>query len=221
MPYKINKHPFAHVRVGELVFGQATGSLAMEAVVPTETMAAVPPGMCPAAAATTPTVFLTAMACLETVRRGQHVLVQAITGGLGQALTQVAALAGARVSGTAGGPSKRAWARRRLGLGSLLDSRGLGFASDLAVADAHTPDVIVNSLTSPGMVAASLAVLAHAGNWVEVGKRDIWSCARVRQERPDVEVATVAVDFLPGSAIKPKLTRLAALLSQGAMVTSG
>ena len=42
-------------------------------------------------------------------------------------------------------------------------------------------DVIVNSLTSPGMLAASLAALKHGGTLVEVGKRDIWAAARVAQ----------------------------------------
>lgn len=41
--------------------------------------------------------------------------------------------------------------------------------------------MVLNSLTSPGMLAASLAVLKHGGAFVEVGKRDIWAAARVAQ----------------------------------------
>lgn len=55
----------------------------------------------------------------------------------------------------------------------------------------------LNSLTSPGMVAATLACLARGGQLAEIGKRGIWSPARVAQERPDVAYRLVAIDFLP------------------------
>jgi len=46
--------------------------------------------------------------------------------------------------------------------------------------------VVVNALTSPGMVAASLACLQAGGRFVEIGKRGIWSQAAVAAARPDV-----------------------------------
>ncbi len=55
----------------------------------------------------------------------------------------------------------------------------------------------LNSLTSPGMVAATLACLARGAALAEIGKRDVWSPARVAQERPDVAYRLVAIDFLP------------------------
>ena len=55
----------------------------------------------------------------------------------------------------------------------------------------------LNSLTSPGMVAATLAGLGLGGRMAEISKRDIWSPQRVAQERPDVEYRLVAIDFLP------------------------
>lgn len=56
---------------------------------------------------------------------------------------------------------------------------------------------MLNSLTSPGMVAASLACLAWGAHMAEISKRDIWSPQRVAQERPDVHYRLVAIDFLP------------------------
>ena len=67
-----------------------------------------------------------------------------------------------------------------------------------------------------GMVAASLASLALAGSFVEVGKRDIWSPARMAQERHDVTYRLVAVDFLPPQTIHANLKRLAGMLAAGA-----
>lgn len=55
----------------------------------------------------------------------------------------------------------------------------------------------LNSLTSPGMVAATLACLGLGGRLAEISKRDIWSPARVAQERPDVAYSLIAIDFLP------------------------
>ncbi len=46
--------------------------------------------------------------------------------------------------------------------------------------------MVLNSLTSPGMVAATLSTLSCSARFAEIGKRDIWSPARVAQERPDV-----------------------------------
>ena len=46
--------------------------------------------------------------------------------------------------------------------------------------------VVVNALTSPGMVAASLACLRPGGRFVEIGKRGIWSQAAVAAARLDV-----------------------------------
>ena len=55
---------------------------------------------------------------------------------------------------------------------------------------------MLNSLTSPGMVAATLACLAWGAHMAEISKRDIWSPQRIAQERPDVQYRLVAIDFL-------------------------
>ena len=68
------------------------------------------------------------------------------------------------------------------------------------------------------MVAASLASLALAGSFVEVGKRDIWSAARMAQERPDVKYHLVAVDFLPPQTIHRNLLKLSGMLAAGVLL---
>jgi hypothetical protein len=47
------------------------------------------------------------------------------------------------------------------------------------------------------MVSATMAGLAYGGRMAEISKRDIWSPARVAQDRPDIEYKLVAIDFLP------------------------
>lgn len=76
-------------------------------------------------------------------------------------------------------------------------------------------DVVLNTLTSPGMVAASLALLRPNGRFVEISKRDISSAARISQERPDVRYSLLAIDFLPPEVLQVLLRRLSRRLACG------
>lgn len=99
---------------------------------------------------------------------------------------------------------------------TVLNSRDTSFATDAAQLGTNISSV-VNSLTSPGMVAASLATLQLGGQFVEIGKREIWSAERVAQERSDVAYHFVAVDFLPKHVIQSSLQGIAQGLSQGSL----
>ena len=79
---------------------------------------------------------------------------------------------------TAGGSAKRALLHQ-LGAQHVLGSRDTAFASE--VCQLGGADVVLNSLTSSGMVGASLAGLNRGGRFVEISKRDIWSGSRVAQ----------------------------------------
>jgi len=116
--------------------------------------------------------------------------------------------------GTAGSPAKRSLLRS-LGVSTVVASRDTSFVSDLAVAGGV--DVVLNSLTSPGMVSGSLSVLRRGGRFVEIAKRDIWAPAAVAAERPDVAYSLLAVDFLPASGLHTALFKLAAQLAGGAV----
>jgi NADPH:quinone reductase-like Zn-dependent oxidoreductase len=169
-------------------------------------------------AASMPTVFITARAALRqvaTARRSERVLLQAAAGGVGLAALQVLEATGAMALGTAGGPPKRALLRS-LGVAHAVGSRDTGFACDLAVA-AGGADVVLNSLTSPGMVGGALALLRRGGRLVEIGKRDVWSGAAVAAQRPDVAYSLLAVDFLPDSEVQAALRAVAAGAACGAL----
>ena len=73
------------------------------------------------------------------------------------------------VAGTAGSSAKR-YLLRALGLRRVVSSRSTAFVSDLAVSGAAS-DVVLNTLTSPGMLAASLAGMVLGGSFVELSKR--------------------------------------------------
>ncbi|KAK9815806.1 hypothetical protein WJX72_009873 [[Myrmecia] bisecta] len=98
---------------------------------------------------------------------------------------------------------------------SVLGSRSSAFADEAAVLGPM--DVALNSLTSPGMVAASLASVSSCGRFLEISKRGIWSPQRMAQERPDVAYTLLAVDFLPAQVIGATLQSVTAGLAAGAM----
>jgi len=168
-------------------------------------------------AATTPTVFITVDAAFRQAaacQPGERALVHAAAGGVGLAAIQMAAALGGTVIATAGSSNKRALVRS-LGVAAAVGSRDTQFASD--VAQLGGVDIVLNSLTSSGMVAGSLAALRRGGRFVEISKRDIWSPARLAQERPDVTYTLVAVDFLPDGAVQAALSRLGSRLAAGVL----
>ena len=112
------------------------------------------------------------------MRPGDRVLVHAAAGGVGLAAIQVVQAKGATVVATAGGTSKRSLLHS-LGVRHVLGSRDTAFVSE--AAELGGASVVLNSLTSSGMVAGSLAALGAGGRFVEISKRDIWSAARVAQ----------------------------------------
>ena len=139
-------------------------------------------------------------------------LVHAAAGGVGFAAIQLARALQGRVLATAGSPFKRSVVRN-LGAQVAVNSRDSVFVSD--IAQLGGVDVVLNSLTSSGFVAGSLACLKRGGRFIEISKRDIWSAARVAQDRPDVGYSLVAVDFLPATAVHSSMARLAAQLAAG------
>ena len=78
-------------------------------------------------------------------------------------------------------------------------------------------NLVLNSLTSPGMVAATLVTLALGAKFAEIGKREIWSPQRVAQERPDVAYQLVAIDFLPLPVLRSSFQRLSAMMGSQAI----
>ena len=134
-------------------------------------------------------------------------------GGVGLAAAQEVRHLGISVVATAGSSSKRSLLRT-MSCHTVINSRDTSFATDAAQLGSNISSAL-NSLTSPGMVAASLATLQVGSQFVEIGKRDIWSAARVAQERPDVAYHFVAVDFLPKHVIQSSLKGIALGLSQG------
>ena len=85
---------------------------------------------------------------------GERVLMHAAAGGVGLAAMQVLQTFGCIPICTAGSPSKRAIVRR-LGCAHALNSRDASFAEGVAMLGGV--QALLNSMTTPGLIAASLS----------------------------------------------------------------
>lgn len=139
-------------------------------------------------AATVPTTFLTAdyaLTQLSRLKRGDRVVIHAITGGVGMAALQLALRAGAIVYGTAGTPAKREMARR-LGAHFVSDSRSLAFVDDIMQATGgEGVDIALNSLAGE-FIPATLGLVRPGGSFVEIGRTDIWNAETVERKFPGI-----------------------------------
>ncbi|MBS0641989.1 MAG: SDR family NAD(P)-dependent oxidoreductase, partial [Proteobacteria bacterium] len=180
---------------GDAVFGFAEAGFASRCISPASLLRRVPDGIDFAAAASLPVAFCTAQACFELagLRAGQRVLIHAGAGGVGLAAIQLARAIGTEVLATASA-AKRPFLHR-YGVAHVFDSRSTSFAAEvLAATDGQGVDVVINSLTGPGFVEASLSVLAKGGQFVEISKRDTWSFEQMSAKRPDVRYHLFALD---------------------------
>lgn len=176
-------------RVGDRVFAFAPGSSFRTFVTVTAQNATlIPEGCSFAQAASLPIAYMTALLGLDrlaALRKGERVLVHSAAGGLGLAAVQVARARGAEIFATAGSEEKRDYLRS-LGIEHVLPSRTTEFAAEIMQSTSgRGVDVVLNSLTG-ALAESTLQVMAPAGRFLEVGKRDVLTKAQAAQLRPDV-----------------------------------
>ncbi len=183
--------------VGQRVFGVMAGSMATRVNVPVQMLAPVPDVIGATTAASVPTAVLTVLLAYDWAKLGpgDRVLVHAASGGVGLAAVQLAQRRGAVVFATASTYKRETL--RQMGVEHVYDSRSTDFADQiLADTDGAGVDVVINSLTSEGFVAATVRATAPNGRFVEIAKRDIWTTEQMTAVRPDIEYEILALDVL-------------------------
>ncbi|WP_099037849.1 type I polyketide synthase [Mycobacterium neglectum] len=181
--------------IGQRVMGFMQGAFASRVNVPAQLMAPVPDGVGPVAAATIPAAALTVRLAFDwaQLRPGDRVLIHAASGGVGLAAIQWAQERGATVFATAS-TYKRAMLRK-MGVQYVYDSRSVDFADQiLEDTGGSGVDVVLNSLTNEGFVAATVRAIAKNGRFAEIAKRDIWTHEQMAAVRPDIDYGVVALD---------------------------
>ena len=188
------------VAVGERVVGLAFGTFGSEAVTREEMVAPVPSGIPAAALATIPTAFVSAELSftMANLKAGERVLIHAGTGGVGMAAVQLAQAIGAEVFATTSAP-KQAYLKS-LGVKHVFDSRQTKFGEEILQATGgEGVHLVLNSLTGPGFIDASLSCLAQGGRFVEMARVDILSQEEMAAARPDVAYWILELDVLKES----------------------
>ena len=206
----------AGLAVGDRVVGLGFGTFAPEVVTHSDLVIPTTSTLPAAALATIPSAFASAGLSFEMVglRPGDRVLVHTASGGVGLAAIQLATAAGAEVLATAS-QQKHAYLRS-LGITHVFDSRTPEFGDRvLAATDGAGVDVVLNTLTGPGFIEASLSCLAESGRFVEMGRRGIWSHEDFAEARPDVDYFILELDTLkkdqparPGAVLQRVMDRI-------------
>ncbi len=202
--------------VGDRVVGLGFGTFSPEVVTRAELVAPAQEGMSAAALATIPSAFASAGLSFEMVEldAGDRVLIHTASGGVGLAAVQWAQAAGLEVLATASSP-KQAYLRS-LGIEHVFDSRTPGFGAKILQATGGAGvDMVLNSLTGPGFIEASLSCLAVGGSFVEMGRRDIWTAEEMAASRPDVSYSILELDWLkkndpahPGAVLRDVMKKM-------------
>ncbi len=183
------------LEVGQRVYGFMQGAFASRFNVPVQLLAPIPDRVDAVAAATIPAAALTARLAFDwaQLKPGDRVLIHAASGGVGLAAIQMAQQHGAIVFATAS-TYKRA-TLRKLGVQYVYDSRSTDFADQiLADTDGAGVDVVLNSLTNEGFIAATVRATAQNGRFAEIAKRDIWTPEQMAAARPDIAYEIIALD---------------------------
>ena len=187
----------AEFKIGDRVLGLGIGTFRPDVVTRAEMAAPAPEEIAAAALATIPTSFVSAELGFQMsgLQAGDRVLVHTASGGVGLAAIQLVQAAGGEVIATAS--AQKQDYLRSLGIDHVFDSRSTEFgAQALAATGGKGVDVVLNSLTGPGFIEASLSCLAHGGRFVEMGRRDIWTAEQMASVRPDVAYSILEVDAL-------------------------
>ena len=169
------------LKVGDRVVAFASDCFGSHVTTDAGAVAAIPDDLDLAAAATIPTVFLTAYYAFDYLARlepGETVLIHGAAGGVGMAAIQIAKLKGAKVIGTAGSARKRRMLEM-LGVDHVLNSRSLEFADEvMKITGGVGVDVVLNSLAGEA-ITKSLQCLRPFGRFLEIGKRDLYGNSQI------------------------------------------
>ncbi|KAF7455686.1 Type I fatty acid synthase, partial [Cryptosporidium felis] len=131
---------------------------------------------------------------IANIKKGDKVLVHAVTGGVGLMVVQYCKAIGATVYGTAGNETKVEYAKS-IGVEKVSSSRDASkFKLDMEELEGEI-DIVVNSLIDE-FIPSSLKLLKEGGCFIELGKRGTWTEEEMKEKRPDIKYKIVAVDAM-------------------------
>jgi NADPH:quinone reductase-like Zn-dependent oxidoreductase/NAD(P)-dependent dehydrogenase (short-subunit alcohol dehydrogenase family)/SAM-dependent methyltransferase/acyl carrier protein len=165
--------------VGDRVYGVGRGHFGNYTRVPAAFACKLQPGDNSVEMATMPLVYMTAVYALEHIahlRRGQKILIQSATGGLGLAAIQLARYKHADIFVTAGTTDKMDFLKNSMG---FQVDRVFASRDPVALAQASREtgkngfDVILCTASGGDLLHASLAALAPMGHLIDLSRVDV------------------------------------------------
>ncbi|KAN0087204.1 hypothetical protein V8E54_000892 [Elaphomyces granulatus] len=195
--------PNSKFKVGDRVCGSTSGTFGTFARAHETTLTKIPDNLSFKCAAGFTVVYVTAYIALydiSNIQRGESILIHAAAGGVGQACIQLAKIRGAEIYATVGSVEKRDLLINTYGIAPdhIFSSRDLTFAQGIKrMTKGRGVEVIVNSL-SGDTLRATWDCIAPFGRFVEIGKVDIYSSARLSMEKfkNNVRFEFLDIDFL-------------------------
>ena len=161
----------------------------------------IPDGMSMELATAIPVSYATALYALRDagrIQKGDSILIHAAAGALGQAAIAIAQYFEAgEIFATVGSPEKRALIKEKFGIPdeNIFSSRTLSFAQGIQRrTNGRGVDVVLNSLSGDA-ARESQNCLAHFGRFIEVGKKDLLSNARMETQYLEKNATFSAVDL--------------------------
>jgi acyl transferase domain-containing protein/acyl carrier protein len=187
------------------VFGIAFGCLKSIVTTPSCLVAPIPESFTYEEAACLPIAATTVEYSFHLRRTAlcssNRVLVHAGTGGVGLFAIQMCIerykLPPSQVFATAGNPIKTKYLQETYKLKTVASSRNpKEFKKTMEEALMENKlDIVINCL-SGDFIKYSVDMLKDGGTFIEIGKRDIWTSAKMKEYRPDIHYDIIAIDNL-------------------------
>jgi acyl transferase domain-containing protein/NADPH:quinone reductase-like Zn-dependent oxidoreductase len=195
--------------IGDSVYAVDTDGLATTSVVNKWNVTHIPKGLSMEVATAVPLAYATALYSLRNaanLQEGESILIHCGAGAVGQAAIALAQYFKAgRIFVTVGNEEKRAFIRERFGItdDDIFSSRDLEFSNQIPRrTSGQGVDVVLNSLSGEAL-QKSCSLLAPFGRFVEIGKKDLISDARLEMGCLEKNVSFMTVDLTLIERLRP------------------
>ncbi|KAJ5537068.1 KR domain-containing protein [Penicillium frequentans] len=200
------RHQYA---VGDSVYVSDGDGLATTSVIDKWNLHQIPENLSMEVATAVPMAYATALYSLTTaanLQEGESILIHCGAGAVGQAAISLAQyLQAGAIYVTVGSDEKRALVRDSFHIPdeNIFSSRSLDFSHQiLRKTNGHGVDVVLNSLSGEAL-QKGCSLLRPFGRFVEIGKKDLISNARLEMGYLEKNVTFTAVDLALLAKAKP------------------
>ena len=198
---EVGKATNGEFKVGDRVCAIHPDGIATRSNIDYRQVRRIPDGMSMGLATAIPVSYATALYALRDaarIQKGESILIHAAAGALGQAAIAIAQYYQAgEIFVTVGTPEKRALIKKHFGISdeNIFSSRTLSFGQGIQRrTNGRGVDVVLNSLSGEA-TRESQNCLARFGRFVEVGKKDLLSNARMETQYLEKNATFSAVDL--------------------------